>query len=360
MRLSPTAIKLFAECPRAWRYSRDERAPQKKSAALGDRIHLTLQKYAIGEGFKLASKESRIVFPGLKHVPEPGPANECEVSFSYAGPPGITYNGKIDLRRRPLVIDHKSTQSIDEYALTEEQFPDDTQRVIYADSLSEGAIVVPKSLVTTRWIYYQTIRPYRSETRELTEPLSDARERRVALVDPIAIEMAATVGDPPTSFARNLGHCGAYGGCFYKPRCYAAQPPTLEEQIRGSAMASPMLERLRAKQNASAAAQTQTTDLSGPADESEAKTEPKAEEPAPSGPRLPPLKRTTQKPEPKEDAPARGNVQAPVSGEILVTELGGFVQSLLDAAMDAADAGEDYRAQSLVVAAAVMRKRGAA
>lgn len=359
MRLSPTAISRFAACPRKWRYSRDIKAAQKLSAALGERVHLVLEQYAKGNGFSLSSKESKIAFPGLKYVPEPGPANECEVAFSYPGPSGVTYNGKIDLRRRPLIIDHKSTQNIDEYALTEEAFPDDTQRIIYADSLSEGADIVVPELVTTRWIYYQTVRPYRSEIRELTESSRDARERRIALVDPLAIEMAATVGDPPLSFARHLSHCSAFGGCPYKGQCYADQTPTLEEQIRGSAMASPMLERLRAKQNATAAAQESAPqDLSGPAEEQTPKNE---SAPKTDGPRMPSLKRTSTPTTTEAPAP-RGNVQAPVSGEIEVapTELGGFVSSLLDAAMDAADEGDTYKAQSLVVAAAIMRKRGAA
>lgn len=346
LRLSPTAISRYDACNRAWRYSRDIRAPQKKSAALGVRIEDVCNRYALGEGFTLSSKESRIVFPALKFIPTPVPKAALQSECLYPGPPGVNYFGKMDLRLPPTIYDFKSTQDIDEWALNDETFPNNIQRVIYADSLEDD-------IVTTTWIYMQTAGPKRAERVTLTEPRTRVHERRVELIDPLAIAMVATVGDPPLSFSRNLSQCGAYGGCPYKVQCYADQPPTLTEQIAGSAMASPMLERLRAKQNASAAAQSEPAgpDLSGPAEE------PKTEEPAPvTTVRMPPLKRTP---------PARGNHQEPVAGEIdlekpIVPELGGFVQSLLEAAMDAADIGEDYKAQSLVVAAAVMRKRGAA
>ncbi len=344
LRLSPTAIKRYAACNRSWRYSRDIRAQQKPSAALGERIEAVCNRYALGQGFTLASKESRIAFPALKHIPTPVPESALQYPFSYAGPPGVTYAGKMDLRLPPAVYDFKSTQSIDDWALNDETFPDDIQRVIYAEEID--ADVVP-----TRWIYMQTVRPYRAELVELVEPKVRVHERRVGLIDPLAIAMAATVNDPPLSFDRNLKQCGAFGGCPYKPQCYADQPPTLAEQIKGSAMGSPMLERL--KKNAAAAqagaAQTSSTPLDGPADEPTP-----TEQPAPKadGPRMPPLKRGVT-PKTSNDLPA-------VSGEIVTTELTGFVQALIDAALDAADAGEDYKAQTLICAAATMRKRGAA
>ncbi len=347
-RFSPSALKRFTACPRAWRYSRDIEQPERASTKLGKQAHAWLEHYMGTTGpADLRAKEGRIVLPGLRYLADVprGGAAKLEQHFALRFD-GIDFHGFVDLRHQQLVVDHKTTKDIAKYALTSEQLADDLQRTIYSAGTLDGFVIehdaageevgvtderlaVGLDATECRWIYYATVHKRGqdhsewAQPREYAESRSDTLQRMGDVVLPIARRMLPLWDAPPLDFDRDLRRCDDYGGCPYRETCWKEQRPSRDERAKGADMG--VLDRLRANA-AGAAPATTTAPKAQPAGDEElmfspdqqpapkgASTTPPAAPPAttakPADVRLPPKKRGG-----KTNAAEEAETHAPSSG----------------------------------------------
>lgn len=253
MRVSPSQIKLFKSCQRAWFYDRHApRGEYKQTAAqqLGDDVqdHLDafLEHGTIPPlGVTRPNKPGRIALAGLRHLPAPGPWNHIEYAFAVMLLPASEDGERVDLTGRMdcyvptknLVVDHKTTWSIEQYALTEEQFPHDPQRISYAYAHLEMNKLA--TLAITRWVYYQTKEPYYSVVREHTDTRESIDKRIVALK--LVAEDMRRLREDRFGCTRDFSFCKAYGGCPHIEQCYSDEPEghtmSVVEELRAKAAA---------------------------------------------------------------------------------------------------------------------------
>ena len=257
MRISPSQIRLFESCPRAWYYSRRAaRGEQTWSQRLGDEVqdHLdAFLKHGVVpplDALSLNGKQTgRIALAGLKYLPAPGASNLIEFPFAVELVDDIELVGRMDCYRpsSDLIVDHKTTWSLVRNAMGPTEFEYDAQRLSYG--FAHFVLEPQADEVTTRWVYYQTARPYqalaleRTDTRRSLSPGVD-RLRRVAL-------SMKVLRDDFKGCEQRFDFCTAYGGCPYFEQCYKDQP-------EGHTMS--VIEDLRKKQAARRAAQ-QTIDV---------------------------------------------------------------------------------------------------
>jgi hypothetical protein len=346
MRVSPSQLRLFRSCQRAWYYSRHTPRGariQTVAQALGDEVqdHLDafLEHGTIPPlGVTVENKAGRIALSGLRHLPAPGPWNKIEYEFTVPlvedGDDPIFLTGRMDCYTpsRDLIIDHKTLWSIERYAMTEEEFEQDPQRISYAfahlmlDDLARLAV--------TRWVYYQTKKPYYSKVLE-REDTRDTIDVHVDSLRLTAREMREKREDRD-GCSRNFNFCLEYGGCDHFEQCYKDDPEGHDMSV---------IEELRAKAAKKKAGQVQpvidTTAVEKPAEGTGMPTSsdiPQAEGPGPEV-QLPPKRRgrpagSKNKPKEPEAAPpaASGEVEglASAAGAELPTE-GLSVRSILKA-----------------------------
>jgi len=258
MRVSPSQLRLFRSCQRAWYYSRHTprgARTQTAAQALGDEVqdHLDafLERGTIPPlGVSKSNKAGRIALSGLRHLPAPGSWNLIEYEFTVPlvedGDDPIFLTGRMDCYTptRDLVVDHKTTWSIERFAMTEEQFELDPQRIAYAfahltlDDLARVAI--------TRWVYYQTKEPYQSKVLER----EDTRETIDVYVDSLRLTARdmRRLREDRDGCSRSFNFCLEYGGCDHFEQCYKDEPEGHDMSV---------IEELRAKAAKKKAGQVQ-------------------------------------------------------------------------------------------------------
>lgn len=314
IRVSPTQIKAFTNCPRTWvaGWVLGDRQPQSEAMAFGTVGHKHLEIYqrtgrAPDEKAPWQfSPESDVRFPGksamtaLKHIPKPK-TGEPEQGFLFtlhAGDLTIEFIGYIDLEWKQdgaaWLMDYKFTSGF-QNALSEETLKIDPQALIYATKafLCDGRL----DEVHLRWLYILSTKTPRSrpvditltsaETksgmRQLVETIKDMyslRCRAEALRD--AIQGFDKTNDEHVSRVLNqlpatVEACGNFGGCYYTDRCELTE----EQLIRGD-MNMGMSPELRAKLEAKGFLKAEAPAPS-PAPKAEAPAPaPEAEQPAPS------------------------------------------------------------------------------
>ena len=245
---SASQITTFRDCKRLWFYQSimGLPTPQRASAALGEAVHTQLEKYLDDGTQPDASQAGRIAKAGLHLNPKPGTV-WTEVSMSGknrdrkdvpedevpvpGGMPrliiaGTPINGYIDVldvsANKPVVLDHKSTSSLD-WAKTKQELVEDVQMVIYGSYALDvcASMGVDANVVEAGHIVYLTKgAPYAQRTTvDLTrEHLASERKKIAATIE----EMKDVAKErTPATVSGEASVCSKYGGCHFKDKCKA-------------------------------------------------------------------------------------------------------------------------------------------
>ena len=266
--LSPSQIDQWRTCNRkwAWRYLAKIQAPKHPSAQVGTRVHSILEDY-LRHGTAPDREETltigdRRYWPGqiasaiLRHLPRPGTV-EVERGFSIQLE-GIHYRGFIDWLGRedgiPVIGDHKTTASL-RYAKTPQDLKENEQAIIYG---AFGLDHFGSDKVRLQWTYGQT----KGKTSSRAVCL-DLREDQInrgfeSVILPASRDILAAYRErpDPKSLPPNTSACDMYGGCPYKGNCNL----TASEKMRAFMANSAILEKIRQKKAAQAAAAAGATE----------------------------------------------------------------------------------------------------
>lgn len=253
---SPTQIDSFLLCQRKWAWRRIAKVetPAGPSAALGTRVHSVLEQY-LGEGkrpdFVTDRQAAEIASSGLHLLPAPkteGMLLEQHFQFKSVHT-GFVYHGFKDVQLRPgiptpmgfdgsapIVIDHKTTKSINSWAKTEEDLQYDAQAVIYGlDAMARYA----SDVVDLGWGYLQT------EGAKRASPTTTRlhAEHALKVFDQIerAAEEAANAlekGLQPVDLPPNPAACRAFGGCPYESLCNLSPAQKARSRMSNSLIAN--------------------------------------------------------------------------------------------------------------------------
>lgn len=235
---SPSQISTFIECERKWAWRRIAKIsfPPHPSAALGTRVHSILEAY-LGEGrmpdFVADRQAAEIAASGLHLLPAPKTEGvRLERSFRFQSQrTGLLYGGYKDVDVLagvpipalgltgdvPVVLDHKTTSSIDNYAKTAEDLRYDAQATLYG---LDGMLINDAEAVDLAWVYYQTKGAKRSTARILRLDATHALTVFDA-IEAVASKAAAYLvgGKQPLDLSPTPSACSWFGGCPYQSMC---------------------------------------------------------------------------------------------------------------------------------------------
>ena len=265
---SVSQLETFDLCPRKWAFEKIDKLEREPNefAELGDRVHTVLEKYLkYGKTIDTSTREGKIAFPGLKHLPLPR-SKGMRVEEWFVLKFGVAvYRGLKDVEiilkdKIPKVMDHKSTRNF-KWKKSQQELKTNLQAGIYAaDCMVKTGI----DLVEEEWIYYKTEGKPKAEpvkiqmTQELVEDvLTRANTIAVRMVDTIKKHKRALDVIP------NYTACNAYGGCAFRDKCKPTPSKILksimaqkkEENMRDTSSA--FLEDLRNRNNKKKSAKEQ-------------------------------------------------------------------------------------------------------
>jgi hypothetical protein len=256
---SPSSIALGARCQHAWalRYIAGVRDPdvswdqivagaphtnRQRATALGKAVHAVLEAWQLSGNGHAPDIDWRglpgaIALSGAHLMPHPSEVIEAQVERGIgrvALPPregdgpttalrvhGVLWAGYRDLLVKPnaeaaarlglrddwILIDYKSTASIERYALTPAELARDVQANLYALDVCEE---LAREYVQARWIYFETKRVRRAAAVDATLRRDDA----LAVLEPCAALARELDAIPDVASApKNPLACGDYGGC---------------------------------------------------------------------------------------------------------------------------------------------------
>lgn len=254
---SPTGITGFLECQRKWAWrkiAKIEAAPGA-GADLGGRAHRVWERY-LGTGERpdfVADTEAAAVASLTLHLlPQPkteGMTLERHFRFKsaitghvYHGfkdfelPPGIP-QPQLELDgSAPVVGDHKTTKSIDDYAKSEDDLQDDAQSVLYGlDAMAR----FETPFADLAWIYAQTKGAKRS--KPVVTRLHQAQALKVfRVIEEVAAEASAVLdkGLQPLDLPPTPEACRAFGGCPYQHLCNLSPSQKARSRMSNSVIAN--------------------------------------------------------------------------------------------------------------------------
>lgn len=245
--ISPSSVALWIECARKWgfRYIAKLVAQAAESAQLGTDGHAQAEAFLGGEtsGLDFSRPSGAIMQAGMHLWPAPRtPGMHLERKFRFRSErTGFIYSGLKDIDIEPnvpvpslgfdgwapIVIDHKTTSSIEKYAKSTETLLYDAQTTIYGlDSMAR----YESPVVDLGWIYYQTKGARRAKPVTMRVELAHTLKVFDA-VEEVASEMSEARGafayastDQAVAWVKesmkpNPAACGAYGGCPYQHVC---------------------------------------------------------------------------------------------------------------------------------------------
>lgn len=254
---SPTQISTYIECPRKWAWRRIAKIyePPNASAALGTETHALLEKYLTDGTMPdhvAHPQAAKVASSGLHLLPTPGTEGMLlERQFRFQSPrTHYVYNGLKDVEiapgvpvvtlgadgSAPIVIDHKTTSSIDAYAKSADDLLYDPQAIIYAvDSMAR----FESRRVDLRWVYYQTKGVNRSYVT--SQRIESSHAAKVfETIEQVASEAASALdrGLQPLDLEPNPSACNAYGGCPHRHRCNLKPSDQARSRMSNSLIAS--------------------------------------------------------------------------------------------------------------------------
>lgn len=174
MRASPSSVKRKRKCLRQWAFRYCCNLPQidAEHFQFGKRLHKHAEQWLDdGTAPPTETKEGRLFFEGIPHLPRPGEAEtelhvaiwlDAELNVLGAligeGPlPDAPYVffGYIDFLDGPILGDHK-TFGNPRWVLTPEELEQDEAAVIYSAAVAEGR---SEPEILLKWVYYSKQRP---------------------------------------------------------------------------------------------------------------------------------------------------------------------------------------------------------
>lgn len=268
---SPTSITGWLECPRKWgfRYIARLPSPQHASAALGSDAHTQLELYETkGTPLDFTRPSGEILQSGLHFFPAPGTTGlEGEGEFYLRSKrTGFLYMGKKDIGlppgvpqpqlgfdgSAPIVLDLKTTSSIEDYSKSEEDLRFDPQAALYG---LEAMVRFGTDVADLGWIYCQTKKTKKSKPvtfrvhLPVVEHVFDAIEGVVSEMHD-ARERAKASGQTPADFIQtlppNLKACKAYGGCPHAGReCHLTPSQKARANMSGNNLIASLRNRVQ-------------------------------------------------------------------------------------------------------------------
>lgn len=252
---SASSIALGARCRHAWalRYIAGIRDPEitwddviagkpytnrQRSTALGKAVHAVNEAWQRGDPVDWRGLPGEIALSGAHLIPHPSEALDVHVETGIGlvplppregneGPDtalnvhGVLWVGYRDLLTLPsaaaakrlgvlphwLLVDYKTTASIERYALTPAELARDVQANLYAIDVCDGFAL---DAIQARWVYYESKRVRRAEARDVIIRRDDA----LAVLEPAAVLARELDAIPDVASApKNPLACGDYGGC---------------------------------------------------------------------------------------------------------------------------------------------------
>lgn len=218
---SPTQIRLFARCPRAYWYTypNGEREPAGPAAELGTKLHNEFET-ALKNPYRAPETFDKRVIAAVERLRESehGAILESWVQVGHV-------RGRVDLlavdneNSIATVLDLKTTSS-DRYALTEHDLATDIQMVCYGLAVAEAHDVELVQLVHLYTLTKGAPRAWRVETVVARSQLQHTFDTTIApLVDGARALWHETEPPPPLENAPNTPACNMYGGCPFRTRC---------------------------------------------------------------------------------------------------------------------------------------------
>lgn len=270
---SPTQISTHIECARKWAWAKIAgiQSEAGKGALLGTNTHSVLEKY-LGEGarpdFVTDNIAAKVASSGLHLLPEPKtPGMHLERHFRFkSSRTGFIYHGFKDVEitpgvpvpslgfdgSAPIVLDHKTTKSINKYAKTTEDLQYDSQSCLYGlDSMARFDC----ESADLGWVYYQTEGALRASPT--TTRLNAKHALRVFDQIERVAEEAANAFDKklqPLELPPNPDACKSYGGCPYQHLCNLSPSQKIRSRMSNSVIAN-----LRARVQGAESSTTSTT-----------------------------------------------------------------------------------------------------
>ncbi len=257
--ISPSATSTWLECERKWGfvYIGKMRAPAKASALLGTDGHTQAEAF-LGKGTPLDfSRPSGAIMQAGQHLwPAIGtPGMTLERKFRFRSTrTGFIYSGLKDIEiapgapqpqlgfdgLAPIVLDHKTTKSINDYAKTEEELEYDPQSTLYGlDAMARYRTVV----VDLGWLYYQTQGGKRVHPVMLRAELAHTlrvfgaieaeaekmAEKRTAFAS--SSQQATPIAFVKENFKANPAACRSFGGCPYEHICNLSPTQRMRSRV---------------------------------------------------------------------------------------------------------------------------------
>jgi hypothetical protein len=219
--VSYSQIKTFACCPRKWWVSKVACVPVPSTPAtdLGSAVHTAIEKYLVAGTLFPDDKVGRIAASGAFLLPPPGSCHRDDVERPIIVPVGkIPFKGVVDLLTPGAVIDHKTT-SAPQYADTPDMLRSDWQMLSYA-AWAFSVLDVPELEIRKNYFLTRGVRAWAvsaTVTRADVDAVVPEIERTID-------RMVACSTVPEHEVPQNFDHCGAYGGCPFRARCFGSKP----------------------------------------------------------------------------------------------------------------------------------------
>lgn len=212
--ISASQLKLFARCPRRWRYSLDSKPAPTPALRFGHEVHTCIEAYLKGAAVDAGTKAGAVVAQAQKLLDElRNGSGLIEVPFR-ASVGDITFHGRADFIGTDFVLDFKTTRSKGgiewPYALTEEGLKLDEQAILYS-----WAFNVPEA----RWAYLcKNRKGYKVVTTSEIAPVESLLPNAAAMVELRRAPAACT--------QTNENDCFSFGRtCPYKNICNVRHSP---------------------------------------------------------------------------------------------------------------------------------------
>jgi hypothetical protein len=149
---------------------------------------------------------------------------EAEFTLAWPGEDALL-RGKIDLvdPTQDLVIDHKTTSSIDRYAKSQDDLTDDAQAILYG--VAYRAVFKNIDTIRLQWNYVKREQPKTRPPQTRAVPLTQTLamlEAGLVKWRPVVADLVQIAKRRPKAEAVDPSPgeaCFKYGGCHYRDRC---------------------------------------------------------------------------------------------------------------------------------------------
>lgn len=253
--VSPTQYSTFSRCGLRWHFDKKHKLPRRapgKGALIGGKGHKLIERFLLtGEDVRgpLEMVGAAMLEPYLWAAPfnkGPGIVEGPLLDPRLQTPGGVLITGYYDyyipgaLERWPTVIDHKFKKSLDKWAPTAEELPDDPQAIVYPqwvltrEPQAPGVLFRHHNVQTEgeggRYALPVEIRVTRDDVLRRWGAMAkviDGPMRAAALVP-------AVTGQTAEGIPYDTEACGDFGGCDFARICKHSPTNRYLSAMRGT------------------------------------------------------------------------------------------------------------------------------